>query len=1039
MLSSLKSRITFAGSLLGLLLVFGFGFVSFKVIDNLIQIQLNKSLEYSSQRLSDHIANRLNYLFNHQSDLAANTLIGNALVDDFGRERYLPTFLDDIQQVADIPVDIFVTNFLGEVIAKNSSKNKKFFKENIIADLVNANRSQAQVVSRDNKSSILVLVRPIIFANTGLAEGALIYQIPLSGILHSKIIRETWNSDAIVRGIEFILLINELEPIRLHAGLGFFKGMPQVSVPVFLRSDFNLKAILSTGANPHPFKLAQQELLEHYLLIAFFSLVLIYLISRLFSHHLTHCLRHLQNQAESIISSGSFSQRMSIRGEIEVVHLATAFNSVLDQLEQAFNRLEQQSREALRRKEEKYRAVVEQVGEALLLFSTQLRIIEANPSAMSLLGRDGKQLLGQSLKQLLPKTYHYLLNTQNAQERTFEAELKHADGTRIIVEINSGSVEIDNETYCLWLMHDISERKAAQAALLEKQQQLETLAYHDALTHLPNRYLFTDRVQQAIAHSRRRGTLLAICYLDLDGFKEVNDQAGHKVGDTLLINVAKRLTNILRSEDTVARLGGDEFVILLGELHTREQGAEILQRMLTSLSLPHLINGDSHVVSASIGVTFFPEDDADVDTLLRHSDQAMYMAKLQGRNRFYFFDLEGDRQNLVRQNLRQELENAITHNELRLYYQPKVNMREGKVFGVEALVRWEHQQRGLLSPDHFLPLIREQEAQQQLDWWVLRQGLAQLALWHKQGLDLQMSLNVTAQTVQEPHFISRLKNLLAEHPRLHPNSVELELLESEAVSDLENVSSVIHECAVELGVSFALDDFGTGYSSLTYYRHLPAKVLKMDRSFVISMLHDGEDLNIVEGVIGLARAFDRRVIAEGVESIAHGLLLLRLGCDLAQGYGIAAPLPSEQIAAWVKEYQPPKLWMSASSHQWSLEDLPLLTVEVHHRHWVKQVIMQSKGEFLPSPPAVHDHHQCRFGRWYYGLGMRRYGHLSSFKKLATRHQQIHQLALSMLAKDNPSAKELEDSEKELLLARDELLENLYILQEEVLANSAREA
>jgi diguanylate cyclase (GGDEF)-like protein/PAS domain S-box-containing protein len=442
----------------------------------------------------------------------------------------------------------------------------------------------------------------------------------------------------------------------------------------------------------------------------------------------------------------------------------------------------------------------------------------------------------------------------------------------------------------------------------EHQSQLEHMAHFDALTNLPNRLLLLDRLRQNLAQADRRGATMVVVYLDLDGFKEVNDQYGHDAGDQLLITIAGHMKQALREGDTLARLGGDEFVAILGDLSDGNDSLQLLNRLLASAALPVAIGGQHVQVSASIGVTFYPQAQAvDADQLLRQADQAMYQAKLAGRGRYHIFDAKQDNSARLHHESLERIRLALREHEFVLYYQPKVNMRTGKVIGAEALIRWQHPQRGLLGPALFLPVVEDSPIAVSIGEWVIDTALTQAELWRAAGLDLPVSVNIGGRQLQQADFVERLRSILEAHPQVSPSSLELEILETTALSDVTKVSQLIDSCE-QLGVSFALDDFGMGYSSFTFLNRLPVKVLKIDQSFVRDMLNDPGDLAILEGVMGLAKAFHRKVIAEGVESVAHGDLLLQLGCDVAQGYGIAPPMPAHEIPKWTVAWTPATTW-----------------------------------------------------------------------------------------------------------------------------------
>jgi diguanylate cyclase (GGDEF)-like protein len=452
------------------------------------------------------------------------------------------------------------------------------------------------------------------------------------------------------------------------------------------------------------------------------------------------------------------------------------------------------------------------------------------------------------------------------------------------------------------LERDAAERKHYQS-------ELEFQAHHDPLTHLPNRVLLADRMKQTLAQTQRSQRLLAIAYLDLDDFKPVNDSLGHETGDLLLTMVAQRLKEQTRAGDTVCRLGGDEFALLLTDLTTIEECTQTIERLLAAIAAPYRFDHQSTQISASVGLTIYPFDDADPDTLMRHADQAMYIAKQSGRNCFHLFDAALDRQVQERHSNRARIEAALPRDEFVLYYQPKVDMRSGVVVGAEALVRWQHPDEGLLPPGKFLPEIEDTDFSIPFGEWVIATAIAQMATWHAAGLSLKIGVNISPRHLQSPTFAERLAALLACHPEVPPTSLELEVVESAALEDVVRVAQVIDSCHA-LGVTFALDDFGTGYSSLSYFKRLHVDVLKIDQSFVRDLLTDEEDHAIVEGVISLTRTFKRQVVAEGVETAEIGAALLALGCSIAQGYGIARPMPANALPGWIATWRPDPLWRS---------------------------------------------------------------------------------------------------------------------------------
>ena len=442
------------------------------------------------------------------------------------------------------------------------------------------------------------------------------------------------------------------------------------------------------------------------------------------------------------------------------------------------------------------------------------------------------------------------------------------------------------------------------------EQELERIARYDSLTKLPNRALLGERLEQALNQTRRRGQHLAVVFIDLDGFKAVNDTHGHEAGDHLLITLAERMKGALRDGDILARLGGDEFVAVLLDLADVDASAPMLNRLLDAAARPFQFGQAGLQVSASLGVTFYPQaqdQEIEPDQLMRQADQAMYQAKQAGKNRFHVFDAEQDRNVRARHESMQSIERALSAGEFVLQYQPKVNLRTGEVIGVEALIRWLHPQQGLLPPADFLPMIEDHPLAVKLGQWVIENALLQIERWRQVGLDMAVSVNIGRRHLMQTDFVQRLREALAAHPGLGPDCLELELLEANANHDLDHVSRVIQECR-SIGVECALDDFGSGYSSLTGLKKLPVKYLKIDEDFIRDMLDSSDSLLILIGVLKLASAFDLKVIAEGVETAQHGSMLLELGCELAQGFGIARPMSADELPGWVKRWKPDPTW-----------------------------------------------------------------------------------------------------------------------------------
>ncbi|MFZ2969052.1 MAG: EAL domain-containing protein [Sulfuricurvum sp.] len=481
----------------------------------------------------------------------------------------------------------------------------------------------------------------------------------------------------------------------------------------------------------------------------------------------------------------------------------------------------------------------------------------------------------------------------------FEKTCVVNEGKRIVV--NMTLTHMPDKQRILVSAKDITQSKAYE-------QQLEHIAHYDPLTGLPNRLLNSDRLRQAMVHAQRQGEYIAIAYLDLDGFKEVNDRYGHAMGDKLLTTLSLIMQQTLQPEDTLARLGGDEFVVIIVGLADRSMAYPIIQKLLEVVSQEVLLDASQVRVSASLGVTFYPQyESVDADQLIRQADQAMYEAKQSGKNRYHVFDPDYDRTVRTKHENLERIQHALTNREFVLYYQPKINMRTHTVIGAEALIRWQHPQRGLVPPADFLPIIEIHPLAIDVGEWVIQEAIDQIQRWKAMGLRIPVSVNVGAKQLLQGNFVEKIRSILFQNPDFDPTLLEIEILETSALEDIHRASHIIQSCKT-LGIHFALDDFGTGYSSLTYLKRLPIATLKIDQSFVRDMLDNQDDLAILAGIIGLAKAFNRRVIAEGVETYAHGQKLLELGCDLAQGYGIARPMCGDAMVEWYGQWDEKPCW-----------------------------------------------------------------------------------------------------------------------------------
>ena len=558
--------------------------------------------------------------------------------------------------------------------------------------------------------------------------------------------------------------------------------------------------------------------------------------------------------------------------------------------------------------------VFENSYEGIMVLGADRRIAKINPAFTRITGYSEAEAIGQSpniLSSGRHDTAFYQQMWDSLSTKDFwrgEISNRRKSG-EIYVELLSISVVRDTRSaiqYYVGIFTDITQQKAHEI-------ELDRVAHYDALTGLPNRRLLSDRLKHAIQRTDRSGKSCAICFLDFDGFKAINDQYGHAIGDQLLVKIAEQLQAVLRADDTLARLGGDEFVLTPSQIPSPTESALLLDRVLAAAASTVHITELSIRISASIGVSLYPEDNVDPDTLLRHADQAMYLAKEAGKNCYQLFDPENDRQAQLHRKALEFMWLALERNEFVLHYQPKVDLVSGEVIGAEALIRWHHPESGLLLPAEFLSHLYGSELEYVLGEWVIHAALKQMAQWIDLGLKIRVSVNVSANHLLRTDFADKLHTALLLYPEVPRSYFELEVLETAAIGDMQQAIETLNRCKA-MGVKFSLDDFGTGYSSLTYLRKLPIDTLKIDQSFVRDMLTDPDDLGIVKGVIQLAAAFNRQVIAEGVETMAHGALLRQLGCHLVQGYGVARPMPAEDFPAWCSQWKHQAAWLDIAPY-----------------------------------------------------------------------------------------------------------------------------
>jgi len=533
---------------------------------------------------------------------------------------------------------------------------------------------------------------------------------------------------------------------------------------------------------------------------------------------------------------------------------------------------------------------------------------------------------------------------------------------------------------------------------------------HDTLTGLSNAVLLGDRLETMLRAARADGTLVAVVSIDVDRLADLNQRLGRGVGDRLLARLADRIGDVVGGRESIARTGGDEFLVLIDGLADAQAGRRWAERIATELRRPWTIDEVRVTLTASLGVALYPLDDASAETLLRHADLAMHLAKSRGRDRVVVYDPDTERRETAESARRARLRRALLHDEFVLHVQPQVALEDGRVLGVEALVRWDDPEHGLQPPAAFLPDLLGGTLEQELGRWAIQRALTLASDWRRDGTvagDFRVSVNIGGHQLLAPGFVEDVAAALERRPELPPETLMLEVVETAALADVDHARTVLQRCRT-LGVQVALDDFGTGYSSLSYFRSLPIDVLKIDLSFVQSMLDNASDLSIVQSVIGLARAFDRRVVAEGVETRDHAVALAALDVDAAQGYLVARPMPPERYAAWAAGWcRDPRFDGLADELDLDVDDLPIRVAVRSHQRWIDALLAYEDGGGRTMLPPL-DRDACGFGTWYQGRGGAVYGSDAGFAELGRLHDRVHRLAERLLA---PGGRERSEGER----------------------------
>jgi diguanylate cyclase (GGDEF)-like protein/PAS domain S-box-containing protein len=550
-----------------------------------------------------------------------------------------------------------------------------------------------------------------------------------------------------------------------------------------------------------------------------------------------------------------------------------------------------QAERIMRESEERLQKFADATTEAIVFHENGI-VSDANEACARLVRHPINEIIGKNVLDYVAAESRemVLTNIRAGFERTYEGLVQRADGTTVSVEFVGRELYYEGKSHRMTVLRDISDRKAAEA-------RIQFLAHHDVLTHLPNRALLMDRLNTLLATARRQQTMLAVCFVDLDHFKSVNDSLGHYAGDELLKRTAQRLQSNLRGSDLVGRLSGDEFLVVLTDLHSAEDAAPIIEKISSAITAPVSYETQTITISSSIGISVYPKDGESAESLIRAADMAMYLAKERGRNNFQYFTSELHRSAFASMSMESGIRQAIKQLEFTLHYQPEVITKTGAASTVEALIRWKHPELGLLGPDKFISVAEHRGLIMPIGRWVIEEAIRQAKAWQDAGISTPVAVNLSAIQFKQKDLVEFIESLLAQYD-LAGSMLELELTESLFMEDVATTTKTLHRLK-DHGITLAVDDFGTGYSSLSYLKRYPIDKIKIDKSFIRDIPNDNDNVTITKAIINLAESLNLSVVAEGVETTAQRAFLSKLNCDFIQGFLIAHPMPPDQALAWL--------------------------------------------------------------------------------------------------------------------------------------------
>jgi len=909
--SSISHRIAAFAFAFTLMVTAAIGWKSYEVNKELVEENISRAMANEATLGARQVEFALNRLFDDISRVSSNTTIASSIEDPATRNSYLMHYFSTSKAPVHAAGMVAFYDTLGHPLTGTDAGAPSYDGAHWLKEVVGLGFTHVEFTKK-SKAEQIIIASPVTASSTGQPNGMIVVRAPLADLF--KKATSSLRNDLVKR------LTDQRGVVLAEEGAKKLAEPVSAVQPVQPESSyFPYQLRLEILGEQSDVFAPLHRLAYSYAAAAVLIVFLAVWFSRKFGEHMVSDLARLNDAASAIAVNRAAGAPIPVTGRDEVAQLATAFNSMVERVNESHEDLENRVIERTTMLQDMNSALVKEIlshkqtgqqlhvaanaienaAEGVMICNSDSRIISVNKAFTRITGYDNEEVLGRTPDMFISADNAASLRAEisdSIQEYGhWKGELKshRKDGTAYVEERSVSAVkdEEGGTVNYIVLFSDVTKQK-------EDEERIHYLAHHDALTGLANRTLFQQHCDESLLRAHRKSGKVAVMFIDLDHFKAVNDSLGHAYGDELLESVAVRIQECVRKTDTVARFGGDEFAVLLNEVNDSGDVAFLCKKLLERLSASFTVAGHEIFVSASVGISFYPDDGQHAFILIKNADAAMYAAKEQGRNNYQFFSAEMNAQALEALMMASSLRLALDREELVLEYQPRIDLAAGKIMGAEALVRWNHPNLGRIMPGQFIGIAEKTGLINPLGDWVLRKACLQMVEWERSGaLPLRIAVNLSARQFAQPDFTDRVAAIITE-TGVGADALELEVTESMVMHDPQRAAVILGRLK-EMGVAVAIDDFGTGYSSLSYLKRFPIDYIKIDQSFVRGIPHEAEDVGIIRAIVALAKTLDVKLIAEGVDTEEQLAFLRKEGCDEGQGYLISTPLPAQALRIFI--------------------------------------------------------------------------------------------------------------------------------------------